>query len=74
MKNQLEIFRENFPSIKCMVYEDEIVYKVLRGRAKEVATEANNLIERLGLSLSAIPTSLSSQDSICVTSSEVGYV
>ena len=74
MKKELETFRLNFPSIKCMVYEDEIVYRVLKGRAKEVANEANKLIEQLGLSLSAIPTSLSSQDSICIQSSEIGYV
>jgi hypothetical protein len=74
MKNQLNIFQENFPLIKCMVYEDCIVYKVLRGRCKEVAEEANKVIERLGLNLSAIPTSLSSQDSVCVQSNEIGYV
>ncbi len=74
MANQLNTFMTNFPLIKCVVYQDEIVYKVLRGRAKEVAQAANELIEKLGLSLSAIPTSLSSQDSVCVQSSEVGYV
>ena len=74
MREQLNTFQENFPLIKCMVYEDCIVYKVLRGRAKEVALEANKVIERLGLNLCAIPTSLSANDSLVVQSNEIGYV
>ncbi len=74
MKNQLEEFRLAFPSIKCMVYEDCLVYRVLRGRAREVASAANELIEKLNLNLTAIETSLSTKDSITVQSSEVGYV
>jgi hypothetical protein len=74
MKNELDQFRKAFAMTRCHAEEDFLSYKVLKGRAKEVATEANKLIEQLGLSLSAIPTNLSSQDSICVQSSEIGYI
>jgi hypothetical protein len=76
MKNQLELetFRLNFQLTKVFVEDDYMTYKTRRGLAKALAEAANELIESLGLSLSAIPTSLSSQDSICVQSSEIGYV
>jgi hypothetical protein len=74
MKNQLDQFREAFAMTRCHAEEDFISYKVLKGRAKEVAQHANELIEQLGLNLTAIATSLSSQDSVCIQSSEIGYV
>ena len=74
MKNQLEIFRENFYSVRCLVEEDYIVYRTKDGLAKLLADEANKLIEKLNLNLSAIPTTLPRQDSFTVQSSEIGYV
>ncbi len=76
MKNhqELEEFRLAFPLTKVWVEPDCLVYRTRRGLARSLAEAANELIEKLGLSLSAIPTSLSSQDSICIQSSEVGYV
>jgi hypothetical protein len=74
MKNQLETFRENFLHVRVWVEPDYMVYKTRRGLAKALAEEANLLIDKMGLSLSAIPTKSSSQDSISVQSNEIGYV
>ena len=74
MKNQLDTFRENFPHTKCHVEDDFISYKTRRGLAGTLAVVANELIEKMGLSLVAIETSLSSKDSIVVQSNEIGYV
>lgn len=65
-EQEFERFRKNFLATRVMVYQDEMVYKVRRGFAKKVAQEANSIIEKLGLDLVAIPTSLSSQDSVSV--------
>ena len=65
---EFEIFRKNFLATKVMVYQDEMVYKVRRGFAKSVAEEANKIIEKLGLDLVAIPSPLSSADSVVIQS------
>jgi len=52
---QLEKFREAYPSVKCLVGSDDIVYRVGNGKCEEAAAKANLLIERLGLDLVAIP-------------------
>lgn len=70
MNQELEQFRENYFSTKCLVENDYVVYKTRRGFAKALAEEANKLIEMLGLNLTAIPTSLSANDSFCVKSCE----
>jgi hypothetical protein len=76
MKNQdeLEKFIKNFPSTHCMAYDDCLVYKTRRGLGKSVAEHANRIIEELNLALTAIPTSLSINDSFVVQSNEIGYV
>ncbi len=68
---QLEKFRVNFPLTKVTVYDLFMTYKVRSGLADSVAQEANELIETLGLELTAIPSRLSSADSICVQSQYV---
>jgi hypothetical protein len=68
IQNHLTTFRENFPLTKVMAYDDCLVYSTRRGLAQSVAKDANEIIEKLGLELTAIPTSLSSQDSVCVQS------
>ena len=68
MKNHLDTFRENFPLTKVMAYDDCLVYSTRKGLAQSVAASANEVIEKLGLELTAIPTSLNSQDSVCVQS------
>lgn len=62
-------FRENFYSVHAFVESGHVVYKCKRGYANEVAREANKVIEKMGLNLSAIPTTLSSKDSVVVQSS-----
>jgi len=52
---QLTAFREAYPSVRCLVGSDDIVYKVAYGKCEEAAAKANLLIERLGLDLVAIP-------------------
>ena len=70
LQDQLLKFRESFFSVYCLVEEDYVVYKTRRGFARSLAQEANDLIDRLNLNLTAIPTSLSADDSFCVKSSE----
>jgi len=71
IENQLIIFRESFPLVKCIVYEDYITYRVPAGRAKSCANLANELIDRMDLKLVAIPTIGHMGDSFLVKSSEV---
>lgn len=71
IENQLTTFRENFPMVRVMVYETYIVYKVGKGLAIKAAEDAQNIIDKLGLALSACPTKFSSNDSFFVQSSEV---
>lgn len=66
--DELEKFRISFYSIHAFVENGYVIYKCKRGFAKNVAEEANKLIEKMNLNLTAIPTSLSSQDSVCVQS------
>lgn len=68
LDDELTMFRESFYSIHAVVENGYVVYKCKRGFAKNVAEEANKLIEQMNLSLVAIPTSLHSQDSVCVQS------
>lgn len=68
LDNELEIFRENFYSVNVFVENGYMVYRTRKGFAKMVAQEANKLIEKLGLNLVAIPSSLSSKDSFHVQS------
>ena len=74
MNNQLQIFREAFPLTKAWVEPEYIVYRVRNGLAKSVAEEANRLIEEMGLNLVAIPSNLPYANSVCIQSSEIGYV
>lgn len=70
IESHLENFRINFPFHKVTVEEDYLIYRVSRGTAKRAATEANELIEKLGSPLVAIPTELWSNDTFCVKSIE----
>lgn len=65
-EQQFEKFRENFLLTRCYVDDLYMTYKVKRGLAKAVAKDANELIDRLGLDLVAIPTPFLAQDSICI--------
>lgn len=71
LQDQLTRFREAFFSTKCLVEDDYITYKTRRGLGKTLAEQANELIDYLGLNLTAIPTTLSANDSFYVKSSEV---
>jgi len=76
MKNQndLEKFRVAFPLVKCHVENEFMTYRVRNGLAKSVAEEANKLIDEMGLALVAIASNLPYANSVCVQSSEIGYV
>ena len=74
MSNELEKFREAFPFTKVWVEPEYIVYRVRNGLAKSVAEEANRLIEEMGLNLVAIASNLPYSNSVCIQSSEIGYV
>lgn len=67
-EHEFETFRKNFLATRVTVYDDYMTYKVRRGFAKRVAEEANRIISKLGLDLVAIPTSLSSADSVVIQS------
>lgn len=66
MDNYLEQFRLKWPSIKCTVYDDMLVYKVGVGYADSEAGYANKLIHELGLPLIAEATTLYLKDSFSV--------
>jgi len=66
-----EQFRVSFHSRNVMVYDNSMVYKVPRGFAERMATDANVLIEKLNLPLVAIPTTLLAKDSFYIKSNEV---
>lgn len=70
LDDDLTKFRENFYSVHCLVERGYIVYRTKKGYASQLAEEANKIIEKMGLNLSAIPTTLSSKDSFVVQSSE----
>lgn len=66
MENYLEQFRLKWPSIKCTVYDDMLVYKVGGGYADSEAGYANKMILELGLPLIAEATTLQAKDSFSV--------
>ncbi len=70
LDDELTRFRESFYSVHCLVENGYIVYKTKRGYANQLAEEANKIIEKMGLNLSAIPTTLNSKNSFVVQSSE----
>lgn len=63
LEKQLTLFRESYHSVKCMVYQDYIIYRCAHGHSDKAALVANNLIERLGLDLVAISTTLPGKSS-----------
>ncbi len=71
IENPLIRFRESFPLVKVIVYDNYLTYKVPDGRAKSCADLANELIDKLDLPLVAIPTEGYRGDSFLVKSSEV---
>ena len=73
MKNinkQLDKFTRLYPSILATRYDDYVVYKTAPGFAKRAAQKANELIEKSGLELTAIPTTFIKDDSFVVKSTE----
>lgn len=66
MDNYLEQFRLKWPSIKCTVYDDMLVYRVRGGYADSEAGYANKMILEMGLPLIAEATTLQAKDSFSV--------
>jgi len=74
LESDLEKFRVAYPSVRCFVDPNCIVYKTKRGGSDEAARRANTLIEELGLPLVAIGTSFNAKDSFVVQSNETDSI
>ena len=70
MKQDLDIFREAWNGFHVMQYDNELVYRTVRGFSDKAARRANELIAELGLDLEAIPTDLLAKDSFHVKKPE----
>jgi hypothetical protein len=56
LQEHLRVFREAYPSIRCNVYDDHIVYTTGWGICIGAAKYANMLISDLNLPLVAVPS------------------
>ena len=70
IEKQLEQVRKSLPFRHVTVYHDAMVYRCPSGLAKDMAEDANKVIEKLNLPLVAIPTTFIRGDSFCVKSNE----
>ncbi len=67
IEEQLERFRKEYPSVRVMVYDDFLSYKVADGCANRAAQDANEVIEMYSLDgITAIPTPGYRKDSFIV--------
>lgn len=74
IQHQFETFRVSFFHHHVIVYNDSMVYRTPKGLADKLARDANDLIEKLGLDLVAIPTKLLDKDSFHIKSIETSDI
>lgn len=68
---QFEQFRKSFPYRNVMVYENVMVYRTVRGMSDTICKEANELIGKLKLPLTASSTTLPAKDSVSIIGDEI---
>lgn len=68
LEKQLEMFRVAYHSKRCYVGSDNILYNCNKGFSDIGVKTSNALIEKLGLDLCAIGTTLPSRDSYVIKS------